>query len=64
MDLWIWNWVGGGYNSCRAATREEALEKAKKQAGDTILVVDEKTLHIGTQAELNRLDAQYASLFY
>ena len=27
--LFLWNWTGGGYNSCRARTREEAIEKAK-----------------------------------
>jgi hypothetical protein len=46
--LWKWNWVGGGYNQCRAATREEALEKGNAMCdgsdGRLKLVVAERTL--------------------
>lgn len=28
--LFVWNWVGGGYNQTHATSKEEALEKAKK----------------------------------
>lgn len=27
--LFLWNWCGGGYNSCRAHTREEAIKRAQ-----------------------------------
>lgn len=50
--LYLWNWVGGGYNSCRAASREEALEKAREIAGDTVLKVDESTLRECTMNEI------------
>ena len=55
--LWIWYWQQGGYNSCYAATREEAFAKAK--AITKTLTVDEQSLHIGTTKELHRLDAMY-----
>ena len=61
--LWIWNWIGGGYNSTRASSRKEALAKAKAMTGGTVLLVNEKTLHVGTQEERDRLDAQYAGMF-
>ena len=61
--LYIWNWTSGGYNSCRADNRQEALSKARAME-TRVLKVDEPTLHEGTLDELNRLDRQYASLFY
>ncbi len=64
MKLWIWYWQGGGYNSCRAETRGEALEKARAMGVGTVLKVDESTLHEGTPKELLSLDRQYASLVY
>jgi hypothetical protein len=60
MPLWIWYWVGGGYNWCRANNREEALVKASVMS--RVLVVDQKTLHIGTIEEVNKLNRQYASM--
>ncbi len=62
-NLWIWNWVGGGYNSARVVTREEALTNARSSEKTTTLRIDESTLHIGTQAELDGLDKMYAGLF-
>jgi len=53
--LYLWNWIGGGYNSCRAASREEALEKgnAMTAKGPGIhLKVDESTLRECTVDEL------------
>ena len=48
-QLYVWNWVGGGYNSCRASSPEEALEKAN---GITMkLTVDETTLRPCTWEE-------------
>lgn len=58
--LWIWNWIGGGYNSCLAVTREDALKEASRIRGQTSLVVAEATLHVGTYEELEKLDRQYA----
>ena len=28
--LFMWDWVGGGYNSCRAKDADEALQKARE----------------------------------
>lgn len=50
--LWIWNWIGLGYNSCRADSREEALVKAAQIADGTNLKVDESTLRECTVDEL------------
>ena len=62
MKLWIWNWIGGGYNSCHADTREQAIEESRRMtgAGRTTLVIDEETLHVGTVEELRQLDAAYS----
>ena len=57
-DLWIWYWKQGGYNSCYASSKEDALEQAK-QTCCAYLEVEESTLHIGTEDELNRLDSLY-----
>lgn len=58
-QLWIWNWISGGYNSCRAETRTDAIAQSKVIAGKTILVINEDTLHVGTPEELQQLDAAY-----
>ena len=63
MNIWIWYWENGGYNWCKADTKQEALKKAKEMAGRTILVVKESSLHMGTIQEVERLDRQYASMF-
>lgn len=52
-NMYLWNWVGGGYNNCRADSREEALEKAHAMAEGTTLKVAEPTLRECTMAELN-----------
>lgn len=62
MHIWIWNWVGDGYNWTKAASKEEALDNAKKISSS--LVVDEKTLRIGTMEDVKALDRRYASMFY
>jgi hypothetical protein len=49
--LYLWNWVGGGYNSCRARNRAEALEKAAEITAK--LKVDESTLRECTRDELD-----------
>ena len=30
-QLWVWNWVGGGFNQDYAASKEEALSLAAKK---------------------------------
>lgn len=51
MKLYLWNWVGGGYNSCRAQDRSEALKKGNTMTSN--LTVDESTLRECTVDELN-----------
>lgn len=63
MKTWLFNWIGGGYNTVRASTREEALRKAKELAPRTKLVVDEETLHVATDAEVRAWDKRYAGMF-
>ena len=58
--LWIWFWNEGGYNSCQAESKEEALRLGNKMAKS--LSVNESSLHEGTWEELNKLDKQYGSL--
>lgn len=61
--LWIWNWIGDGYNSCTASSRLEALESATAMARRTGLGLNESTLHEGSYRELAILDRRYASMF-
>jgi len=62
--IWMWNWVSGGYNTCRAPSRWVALEKAKalgqgwKSGG-----VNEASLRIVSQDEVNKTDASWAPFF-
>lgn len=56
--LWIFNWIGGGYNSVRASNRETALKIANNMLPS--LKVDESTLHEGTLKELNQLHKSYS----
>lgn len=41
---WYWNWIDGGWNYCKASSREEALQKAKMMCESCSLAIDEKTL--------------------
>jgi len=54
--LFLWNWVGGGYNSCRAKDRSEALKIGN--AMTKVLTINESTLREATfddvQAEEKR----------
>lgn len=55
-QLYVWNWVGGGYNSCRASSPEEALEKGNDLTRDgpgVHLKVNETTLRACTTEELD-----------
>ena len=48
--LYKWNWVGGGYNQCRADNKREAMKRAKALGKPSpgvkrmLLKVDEKSL--------------------
>ena len=65
--LWAWNWTSGGYNSCLAASRKEALEEGNRMgAGVGVkLVVNEKTLVSGEEARVlrDRMDEYYRGMF-
>ena len=55
--LFLWNWAGGGYNSCRARDRDEAVEVAQN-----FCVGLEPALHTlreCTQAELTAEDKRW-----
>lgn len=61
--LWVWNWKGGGFNSCVAADREEALEMARQIGAHGVpLVPDEASLKETTNEELDKLYADTRSL--
>ena len=67
-QLWVWNWVGGGYNSAHAISKADALSIATKMGaprsfnmgGKVVrvqrLVPDEKSLRIAKPGELAKLD--------
>ncbi len=65
--LWAWEWTSGGYNSCMAASREEALKEGTRVgAGVKVtLVVDEKTLVSGEKARAlrDRMERYYRCMF-
>lgn len=58
--LWVWYWVGGGYNSTWAKDRAKALAKAKALSIRTNLKIASGTLHHATRAELRMLDSTLA----
>jgi len=66
-SLYTWNWIGGGYNSCMARSRTEAISKAREmgkptEGGMTVtLVPDPKTLRQVTAAEMVEIDRSWAS---
>lgn len=59
--FWMWEWNDGGWNSCRAGSREEALAKgmeiAKWKAGRA---VDEATLR---ESSAEEVDARFLAKF-
>ncbi len=66
--IWTWNWVGGGYNSCLAKSRDEAVKLAielgtPKWEGRVVLVPDLKTFKAVTPAEMNEIDRHWAPYF-
>ena len=66
LDLYTWNWIGGGYNSCMARNRKEAISKARemgksKAARHVTLVPALETLRQVTAAEMVEIDRSWAS---
>jgi len=67
LDLYTWNWMGGGYNSCMARNRKEAISKAgemgKPNPGgmQVTLVPNLGTLRQVTAAEMVEIDRSWAS---
>jgi hypothetical protein len=59
--LYTWNWLGGGYNSCTARTRAEAIQKA--HAMTDRLMPDLKTLRIVTPEEMAAIARDMRTLF-
>ena len=58
---YLYNFVGGGWNSEWATTNRGAIKQAKARwKGDGGLVVDENSFRISTDSECNSL----MSLFY
>ncbi len=67
VKTWYWEWQSGGYNSCRAETREDALRQAvemgKPKAAMTVtLVPDERTLRAVDAREMERLDRWWGAM--
>lgn len=54
--LWVWHWKTGGYNSCRADTREEAISIAASMCS---LVPNLETLRPVTREELRAVERRY-----
>jgi hypothetical protein len=66
-QLWTWNWTSGGYNSCRADSRQEALSIGQKmgmpKAAMTVtLVVDESTLKPVSSEEMAKIDRWWGAM--
>lgn len=72
--IWTWEWKSGGYNSCTAPSREEALAKAlamgqphptaAASGGMTVtLLPDPKTLRSVTPEEMSAIDRRWACAF-
>ena len=55
-QLWAWHWVGGGYNSCRAKNRDEAIKKARSMCS---LVPNLDTLRPMSTEEFRALERSY-----
>lgn len=67
MKTWYWEWQGGGYNTCRAETREDALRQAVEigKPGEVMkvtLVPDERTLRAVDTREVDRLSRFWAAM--
>jgi len=62
--LYFWNWVGGGYNTCLALSKKEALEIAREK-GAPSLKVSVGTLVSGKKAQRqsDKHDKMYVGMF-
>ncbi len=53
---WLFNWVGGGYNTVTAKTRKTALKRAiefgKRDPPRVSLVPNEKTLRVASYEDI------------
>lgn len=67
MKTWVFNWLGGGYNTVRAETRDQAMVLARAIGAATPtfhgLQVNERTLREVTDAEMEAIDASYRGMF-
>ena len=66
--LYTWNWINGGYNSCTARSRTEAIRKAREMskpqaAMQVTLVPALETLRPVTAAEMAEIDRGWRSAF-
>lgn len=66
LDLYTWNWIGGGYNSCMARSRTEAIRKAREmgmpRGGMTVTLVPAlETLRQVTATEMVEIDRSWRS---
>lgn len=66
-STWFFNWQGGGYNTVQASSKKEAVAAAVAFAasctGVTKLVPVESSFKVVSDAELAKIDREYASLF-
>lgn len=64
-EVYAWNWVGGGYNWCRANSIEEAIEKGEDGC-DWKMQIKRDSIVTGKEAEafIAEMDRAWRSLFY
>ena len=64
---YLFNWIGGGYNTVAAMNLKEAKMRAKNwcdwSGAKCSLVADLKTVRIPKKGELEALDKYYAGMF-
>ena len=64
---WTWNWIKGGYNSCTASSREEALKIATDMGiprwGGVTLAPDPSTLRAVSDSEMATIDRGWHCAF-
>lgn len=63
-NLWSWEWIGGGFNSCHANSKEEAIQKAyemgvAKGHREVTLLPDERSFS-DSMEKYDRLCRMYA----
>jgi len=64
--LYTWNWAGGGYNSCWAKSKRDALKRAREigigTGSHVALTPVESTLRSVTVRQMVDIDASYRSM--